>query len=95
MPALARLKARWGVSMAALIRRGRDLGEVTEYRYRELNIELSKAGWRTREPVEVPAERPRLLADAVGLLRSNGLTDISIASRGRMDITGLMAMINE
>jgi Zn-dependent peptidase ImmA (M78 family) len=95
MPALARLKARWGVSMAALIRRARDLGEISHYRYRELNIELSKAGWRTREPVEVPAERPRLLADAVAFLRSKGLTDTSIASRGRTDIAGLRAMIGE
>ena len=95
MPALARLKAKWGVSMAALIRRARDLGTISDYRYRELNIELSKAGWRTREPVEIPAERPRLLADAVALLRSKGLTDVAIASRGRMDIGDLMAMISE
>lgn len=95
MPALARLKARWGVSMAALMRRGRDLGEVSDYRYRELNIELSKAGWRTREPVEVPGERPRLLGNAVAFLRGKGLTDASIASRGRTDISGLMTMIGE
>lgn len=95
MPALARLKAKWGVSMAALIRRARDLGTISDYRYRELNIELSKAGWRTREPVEIPAERPRLLADAVALLRSKGLTDVAIASRGRMDIGDLMAMFSE
>ena len=95
MPTLAKLKARWGVSMAALIRRARDLDEISDYRYRELNIELSKAGWRTREPVEVPAERPRLLADAVAFLRSEGLTDTSIASRGRTDIAGLKAMISE
>ena len=95
MPTLAKLKARWGVSMAALIRRARDLGEISDYKYRELNIELSKAGWRTREPVEVPAERPRLLADAVAFLRSKGLTDNAIASRGRMDTAALKAMIGE
>ena len=95
MPALAKLKARWGVSMAALMRRARDLGEISDYRYRELNIELSKAGWRTREPVEVPTERPRLLADAVAFLRGKGLTDTSIASRGRTDVAGLRAMIGE
>jgi Zn-dependent peptidase ImmA (M78 family) len=40
MPALARLKARWGASMGTLIRRARDLGAVSDYRYREPNIEL-------------------------------------------------------
>jgi hypothetical protein len=81
--------------MAALIRRARDLGTITDYRYRELNIELSKAGWRTREPVEIPAEQPKLLAGAVALLRGKGLTDLAIASRGHMDIGDLMAMTNE
>ena len=81
--------------MAALIRRARDLGEISDYRYRELNIELSRARWRTREPVEVPTERPWLLADAVAFLRSKGLTNTSIASCGRTDIAGLRAMIGE
>ena len=95
MPALARLKARWGVSMAALIRRARDLDMVSDYKYRELNIELSKAGWRTREPGEVPSERPQLLRNAVTSLRDKGLTDTSIASLGRTDVAGLMMMIGE
>ena len=94
MPALARLKARWGVSMAALIRRARDLGAISDYRYKELNIELSKAGWRSREPVEVSPERPRLLADVVALLREKGLDDRAIAERGRMDIRDLHVLLD-
>ena len=37
VPKLARLKAEWGASMAALLRRGRDLGRVNDAQYRALN----------------------------------------------------------
>lgn len=92
MPALAKLKARWGVSMAALIRRARDLGTISDYRYRELNIELSKAGWRVKEPVDIPGERPRMLADWVAFLRGQGLGDAEIASRALAEIADLKEM---
>jgi Zn-dependent peptidase ImmA (M78 family)/transcriptional regulator with XRE-family HTH domain len=95
MPALARLKARWGVSMAALIRRAHDLGAISDYRYKELNIEMSKAGWRTREPVQIPAERPGLLADAVTRLRGKGLDDQAIAERARMHVNDLLTLVNQ
>lgn len=61
VPALARLKRRWGTSMAALLRRARDLDQISDAAYRRLNIELSQAGYRTREPVEVPQEQPQLV----------------------------------
>jgi Zn-dependent peptidase ImmA (M78 family)/transcriptional regulator with XRE-family HTH domain len=93
MPALARLKARWGVSMAALIRRARDLAQISDYRYKELNIELSKAGWRSREPVEVPPEHPRLLVTVVARLHEKGLDDKAIAERSLMDIRDLNALL--
>lgn len=92
MPSLARLKSRWGVSMAALIRRARDLGTISEYRYKELNIELSKAGWRTREPVDVRPERPTLLADAITRLRDKGLDDSAIAARAHLNVSDLMTL---
>lgn len=60
---LARLKQEWGVSMAALLRRARDLGQITDATYRRVNIELSSAGYRTREPVDIPPETPRLISD--------------------------------
>ena len=95
MPSLARLKARWGVSMAALIRRARDLGAISDYRYKELNIEMSKSGWRTREPVDIPAERPSLVSGAIAQLRGKGLDDEAIAERGRMDISDLKMIVDQ
>ncbi|MGW2858180.1 ImmA/IrrE family metallo-endopeptidase [Streptomyces sp. NPDC001205] len=59
------LKARWGVSMAALIRRAVDLGVISEWQYRTLMVELSALGYRTNEPVAIRRETPRHIAQAV------------------------------
>lgn len=55
------LKAMWGVSIAALVRRGLDLHILNQDRYRSLMTQLSARGWRKQEPVRVPAEEPVLL----------------------------------
>jgi Zn-dependent peptidase ImmA (M78 family)/transcriptional regulator with XRE-family HTH domain len=94
MPSLARLKVRWGVSMAALIRRARDLGSISDYRYKELSIELSKAGWRSREPVEIHPELPQLVAKTVANLRKMGLDESAIAERARIDVRELSVLLN-
>ena len=49
---LKMLKRKYGLSMAAWIRRARDLKIISEHHYKHLNIELSSLGWRKREPVE-------------------------------------------
>ncbi|MGW1130471.1 helix-turn-helix domain-containing protein [Streptomyces sp. SS1-1] len=59
------LKARWGVSMAALIRRAVDLGVISEWQYRTLMVELSALGYRTNEPTIIRRETPRHIAQAV------------------------------
>jgi Zn-dependent peptidase ImmA (M78 family)/DNA-binding XRE family transcriptional regulator len=60
---LAELKVRWGVSISSLVRRGRDLGTITENQYRYLNIKLGQFGWRVNEPGSnrLLQERPRAL----------------------------------
>lgn len=55
-----RLKSRWGVSMQMIVRRARDVGELSEWHYRSLFQQISAKGWRTKEPVEIQIERPRL-----------------------------------
>jgi Zn-dependent peptidase ImmA (M78 family)/DNA-binding XRE family transcriptional regulator len=58
---LAELKARWGVSMQALMLKAHDMGLITDgqrnYLYRQMGIRK----WVKNEPVSFPAERPRLL----------------------------------
>lgn len=79
IPKLAKLKSEWGVSMAALLRRSRDLGCTGDSQYRALNIELSRAGYRKNEPVQVPHEIPTLLPRVIQerLDDGDGVSDIA------------------
>ncbi len=58
---LAWAKSKWGISIAALIRRGHDLRVIDTRRYQSLMKQLSARGWRKKEPVNVPEEQPALL----------------------------------
>jgi Zn-dependent peptidase ImmA (M78 family) len=62
---LADLKARWGVSMQALLMRALHLEIITTRQYKYLMQQLAAKGWRTKEPVEIPAEKPRLLRQLI------------------------------
>jgi Zn-dependent peptidase ImmA (M78 family)/DNA-binding XRE family transcriptional regulator len=61
LPVAARMKLRWAVSMQLLIRRARDLGIITERRYRYLFEQIGALGWKKREPanLDIPVEKPR------------------------------------
>ncbi|SRR6266699_1419178 len=64
---LAILKGYWRVSMAALLKRAEDLGIITPNRARYLWAQMAKAGYKTREPVEldIKGEVPKLLHELV------------------------------
>ena len=53
------LKQYWKVSMQALFRRAKDLGVITERRYTSLFQQLSRLGYRKREPFAISREIPR------------------------------------
>ena len=55
------LKARWGISIQALIMRGSQLGLVDEARKTSLFKQISARGWRKAEPVPVHREQPALV----------------------------------
>lgn len=56
------LKPYWKTSIAAMVRRTRDLGIITEDGYRNLYISISRRKWRKTEPFdeELAPERPAL-----------------------------------
>jgi Zn-dependent peptidase ImmA (M78 family) len=68
LASLATLKARWGVSIQALIVRARDLEVISERQYRYLFEQIGLRGWRTREPGAIPLEKPRALRKMAELL---------------------------
>ena len=69
LPRLAALKPVWRVSMAALLLRAKQLGAITARRYSYLWAEMGRAGYRTREPVELELapEPATVLPDLLGL----------------------------
>ena len=81
---LRALKKRWGVSIAAIVRRAFDLDIFSEATYRRAYVILNKLGWRKKEPDEPPMERPTLLKRAVQLLVDQGRPLSRIAKDLRM-----------
>lgn len=84
LPKLVALKPRWGVSMAALIRKARDVGSITDHDYKQLNIALSTAGYRTNEPVPLDDELPRLVDNAVRHRLADGEHLAGLAAKALM-----------
>jgi Zn-dependent peptidase ImmA (M78 family)/DNA-binding XRE family transcriptional regulator len=86
-------KRRWGVSAGALLYRMRQLGLVTEWRYRSLWVEMSRLGYRTAEPYSVPRETSLLLAKVFASLRANGVSRRDIAADLRITSRELEGMV--
>jgi Zn-dependent peptidase ImmA (M78 family)/DNA-binding XRE family transcriptional regulator len=82
---LADLKARWGVSLQALIRRALTLEIIPHSQYRSLSAQLGARGWRTREPVAVSVERPRALRQLAELLHGRPIDYPSLAHATGLD----------
>ena len=101
------LKRKYGLSMAAWVRRAFDLGIVDEERYTEMNIYMSALGWRKREPVlyqgdEAPLQLSRLCerASTEGLVSADRFLQVALCDGrdrkpyepGHLTVRDLMAM---
>jgi Zn-dependent peptidase ImmA (M78 family)/DNA-binding XRE family transcriptional regulator len=82
---LADLKTRWGVSLQALIRRALTLEIISPSQYRSLSTQLGARGWRTREPIAVPVERPRALRQLAELLYGVPIAYPALARDANLD----------
>ena len=78
---LIKLKKRWLVSVAALVRRLKDLGIISEWHYRGLNIELSKRGMLKKEPMSIKRETSQILPKVFRSLRKEGVSKYHIAKQ--------------
>lgn len=89
-----RLKARWRVSAAAIVRRAYDLGRISAYEYRGANIYLRKEGYP--EPHDdFAADDPELLRDALDTLREGmGMGGKEIADMVGVPTTVLAELLN-
>lgn len=55
---LSRLKEYWLTSMASIVYRARELGCIDGNKYKNLNIDLSRFGYKKHEPIEVGIDTP-------------------------------------
>jgi len=67
---LLRAKRTWRVAAMALAHRLHELGLLTDWRYREMCIELSRRGYRRSEPGGVPHETSHVLTEVLSALRA-------------------------
>ncbi len=64
------LKQTWLVSMAAIIRRAKELGCLTKDRYTYFNVELSRKGYKKNEPGYVYIDTPHVFNEAYTLFKT-------------------------
>jgi Zn-dependent peptidase ImmA (M78 family)/transcriptional regulator with XRE-family HTH domain len=62
---LANMKGYWRVSMAAIAMRAGRLKYISPYQSKMFWMDMSREGYRKREPVEIPPEQPRILHDMI------------------------------
>jgi Zn-dependent peptidase ImmA (M78 family)/transcriptional regulator with XRE-family HTH domain len=85
--ALARLKEQWGVSIQALLYRGRRLGRLSDVSYRNAMTTITTRGWRRDEPGLINTiEQPSLLPKAVELLAEAGIDEQLLVDQCRVPI---------
>lgn len=80
----ASLKPYWRVSIAALVRRARDLNAITPAQYTRLQKRLSALGYRKREPVEIASEEPALIGKILNAHEMVGNDSAELARMNRV-----------
>jgi hypothetical protein len=80
---LVALKPKWKVSVASMIMRARRAEFIDESTARRLWINLSRRGWRRREPFDdsMEVETPRICRRSFELMLENGQTAQDITGR--------------
>ena len=64
IPDYMRLKAHFGVSLMAIVKRAETLHLISPMRAKSMYGQINARGWRLNEPVDVPTESPSLFAQA-------------------------------
>lgn len=84
---LQRLRQTWGMSMAALLYRAKELELLSHGAYTSAVKYMSRRGWRVREPgVRRKPEEPALLAEALGLLEASGMSLDQLAEEAHLPL---------
>lgn len=88
LDSLRTLKPRWKLAISMLLHRAKDLSLVGEQEYKNLQINLTRRGWRKKEPLddEILPEEPKVLKSSVEMLVEQKIqTQSDILSSLRLD----------
>ena len=77
-------KRHWNVSTANLTFRMHKVGLLSDWEYRRLFAEISRLGYRTREPSPARSEASQVLAKVFDSLRADGITMTQVAQELRL-----------
>ena len=94
LKAFQQLKARWRMSIAALLYRAKDLGCISTSTHQRAMVQLTKLGMRKNEGQEWPMEKPVLITQSLELL-SDQVTLADLASELSVYPTELKAILGE
>ncbi len=92
------LKTKWQVSVQLMIKRGHDLGVITDDQAVRLWKNCNRRGWKYEEPYDnsLLPEKPRLLSRMFGMIvsenvrsRSDILADLQLPARDIQELAGL------
>lgn len=89
------LRPKWGVSAAALARYAHALGLVSKDNYVRLMQERTRLGHRVTEPGAVELPAPRLVSDAISLLRERGDSDREFEAVTGLPMSALADLLPE
>lgn len=95
--ALSEIKMRWGVSKAAALYRGRQLGVFSDEQYKSGVIGLTRHGEARveAEDVKMQPEQPELVVDSVQVLRESfGISQEDIARQMRVESALLRELLS-
>lgn len=91
--ALIKLKRVWGVSVAALAYRLREVGLLSDWNYRGVAIELSQRGFRRQEPESVERETSLVLGKVFQALARQGVKKTDVARELGIPLTELESLV--
>ncbi len=67
---LGMLKSYWLTSMASIVRRSKMLNCIDDNKYKYFSIEMSRNGWRKKEPIEVFIDKSSCFKNAVNIFKN-------------------------
>lgn len=89
----ARLKPHWKASIQALLMKAAEVDAITSSRKRSLYVQLSRKGWRKKEPGHIPQEQPQVFYEVFNLhLNDLGYTPVELAEAIGLSVNDIQDM---